>query len=570
MNLTSRRSAWFFFFSVMGALVSGAASLAADELPANDPVEALAAVLRAPTGSTPAELDARRKGIAKYAERLQGPGLLRNALMLDAWRGEDDENRAIAEIDRHARGDLLRRFERSLRMGMRSGDPATQLATVAMIGEVGKTMRWASPDTDFGRTLATELVEVLKNSKDAQLREAAARVLGKIYVDPKLAVPVLDRLLKSRVVSDRRGALAGLGKMARNALELTPSRASDMTGFKVKPGNAAAGAALVPPAASKGLADEDAEVRRLSAEAIREAARVLSGLIPEPRQRDVRLGEPANDGGFTPAEAKPLALALKEQAPNLGRRLDDADLGALLAANEALEAIADARLRSRILRASEKSSKEKPIDELLAEGLRSALPGLAKELSHKEVRVRLAALYVLETLETEAAPVAASVVLALTDPNSVVRWGAVRTLGGAAPLEAGKAVPGLAGAIDDRSGDVRGSALHALARYGPAAKAAVPALTRALAAPDAETQVLSAQALGAIGPEAGPAVPALTKTLAAPETEARAASAQALGKIGPAALSATAALQKALSDPDSGVREAATDALLLVQPPPRS
>jgi HEAT repeat protein len=263
-------------------------------------------------------------------------------------------------------------------------------------------------------------------------------------------------------------------------------------------------------------------------------------------------------------------LALKEQAPNLARRLENADLGALLAANEALEAIAEARLRSRILRGSEKSPKEKPIDELLAEGLRSALPGLAKELSNKEVRVRLAALYVLETLETEASPAVASVVLALKDSNSFVRWAAVRTLDRAGPLEASKAVPGLAGMIDDRSGDVRGSALHALARYGPAGKAAVPALARALAAPDAETRVLSAQALGAIGPDAAPAVLALTKALAAPETEARAAAAQALGKIGPAALSATAALQKALNDPDRDVRDAATGALLLIQPAPRS
>jgi HEAT repeat protein len=565
MNLASRRSAWFFILSMTCALVSGTATLGADVPAANDPVEALAAVLRTPTvGPTREELDARRTGVARYLERLQGPAQLRDALTLDAWR-EQDENRQLAEIDRQARNALLRRFERSLQMALRSGDPATRLATITMIGEVGTTMPGASPDTGFGRALATELLEVFKDSNDAQLREAAARVLGKIYVDPKLAVPVLDRLMKSRVVSDRRGAAAGLGKLARTALQLV-ARASDITDFKLKPGDAAAGAALVPPAASTGLADEDADVRRLSAGAIREAAGVLGGLVPEPRQ----FVERATDKGVTPAEAKPLASALKEQAPNLGRRLDDADLGALLAANEALEAIAEARLRSRILRASEKSFKEKPIDELLAEGLRSALPGLAKELSHKEVRVRLAALYVLETLETEAAPAVASVVLALKDPNSFVRWGAVRTLGGAAPFEADKAVPGLAGLIDDPSGDVRGSALHALARYGPAAKAAVPALMRALAAPDAETRVLSAQALGSIGPDAAPGVSALTKTLAAPETEARATAAHALGKIGPAALSATAALQKALNDRDSGVRQAATDALLLIQPPPRS
>ena len=222
---------------------------------------------------------------------------------------------------------------------------------------------------------------------------------------------------------------------------------------------------------------------------------MLSALIPEPIEPNGFLRGQENNA-ITPAEVKPLAVALKEQGSNLGRRLEDANITSLLAANEAFEAIAEARLRSRLLRRVEKPSKEEPIDELLGEGLRSALPGLEKELSHKEVPVRLAALYVLETLETEAAPVADSVVEALKDSNSFVRWGAVRTLGKTSPLKADKAVPALASLIDDRNGDVRGSVLQALAGYGRGAKAAVPALTRALAAPDGETQVLSAPRLG--------------------------------------------------------------------------
>jgi HEAT repeat protein len=565
MNIPSRHSACFFFFNVTSVLLLGTATLAADEPRASDPVEGLAAVLRTPLERpTREELDARRRSITKCAATLQSPTQLQRALMLDNWRDADQDPR-LSEIDREARTALAHRFERSLQMALRSGDRATQLACAALIAEVGVPA--SSPISEIGRGMAKDLVESLKESNDPQFREATARVLGKIYADPAVAVPALERLLKSRMVSDRRGAAAGLDEMVHTIVQLRPPLG--VGGFTLTAWDAAKAAALAATAASKGLEDDDPEARRLSARAIRGAALVLSRLVPEPEQPNAGLGGRV-DKPMTPAEVKSLAIALKEQGSNLGRRLDDANISALLAANEALEAIAEARLRSRLLRETEKSSKDVPIDELIGEGLRSALPGLGKELSHKEVRVRLAALYVLETLETEAAPVADPVVEALKDSNSFVRWGAVRTLGQTAPLKADKAAPALALLIDDRNGDVRGSVLQALARYGRAAKAAVPALTRALAAPDEETQVLSARALGSIGADAGPAVPALIKALAASESEVRVASAQALGKIGPPALSASQALQKALNDPDNRVRQAATDALFQIQPQPNS
>jgi HEAT repeat protein len=415
MNIPSRHSAWFFFFNVTSVLLLGTATLAADDPRDSDLVEGLRAVLRtARERPTQEELDARRRGIAKYTGKLHGITQLQRALMLDNWY-DGDQIAGVSDIDREARTALARRFERSLQMALRSGDPATQMACVAMIGEA-VPYQWDSPIAKISRGLTKELVESLKESNDAQLREATARVLGKIYADPGVAVPALEHLLRSSTLSDRRGAAAGLDEMLHTIVQLEPSQAT-VGRFKLTPGDAAKVAALAATAASKGLEDDDPEVRRLSAGAIHGAAVVLSGLIPEPSERDVVLGGQENKA-ITRAEAKPLVLALKEQGSNLGRRLDDANITALLATNEALEAIAEARLRSRLLRGTEKSSKEVPIDELLGEGLRSALPGLGKELSHKEVGVRLAALYVLETMETEAAPVADSVVEALKDSNS--------------------------------------------------------------------------------------------------------------------------------------------------------
>src|SRR5262249_22754691 len=161
----------------------------------------------------------------------------------------------------------------------------------------------------------------------------------------------------------------------------------------------------------------------------------------------------------------------------------DADLTVCLAANEALEAVADLRLRLLAEAAAvDRITDDKPAapaDDPLRDGLRAALRPLAEELAHKNVRVRLAALYVLESLEAEAAPLAAGIVAALQDDDVFVRWAAARTLGKMAPLEADKAVPELARRLDDANGDVRATAVAALERYGPQAKAAVPELRRA-------------------------------------------------------------------------------------------
>src|SRR5262249_13106611 len=152
--------------------------------------------------------------------------------------------------------------------------------------------------------------------------------------------------------------------------------------------------------------------------------------------------------------------ALNEQTPQVARTLGDTDISVCLAAHEALEAIADARLRllnkvAAIARLTGDKPGATPPDDPLRDGLRAALRPLAAALLHKDVRVRLAALYVLESLEAEAAPLATGLVRVLADDDAFVRWAAVRTLGRIAPLEADKAVPGLAQLLDDANGDVR-------------------------------------------------------------------------------------------------------------------
>src|SRR5262249_54947699 len=207
-------------------------------------------------------------------------------------------------------------------------------------------------------------------------------------------------------------------------------------------------------------------------------------------------------------------------------------------------------------------------DQILLDGLRVALPGLAAGVSDPDVRVRRATIDVLETLGQDAKPEAPALARALADSDVFVRWAAARTLGKLAPVEADTAVPGLVRLLCDRDSDVRQTAAEALRRYGPAAQGAVPALLQAVAQGEPDTRLASLRALEGIGASASTAIPVLVVALGAPEARIRQAAAQLLGRCGPDARDAAEALRAVLSDHDDAVRRAASDALLEVLPPP--
>jgi HEAT repeat protein len=517
------------------------------------------------------EVEARRKAVADRAAALHGVVEIRRALQLWEWR-DDDQDLVVALADRKTRAELLSRFEQLLHEGLRSTDPRNQLGAATLIAEVGLVIEGKAEGTGMGRALVPDLLAILKQPGPAPVHAAAARALGSAFPDPQTAVPALAHLLESSEPLERRAAAAGLGHLVRVASSLFRDLHWPSFIRAKRIDVVAAGRAAIPVAVGR-LDDPDAEVRRLCTEVIHQGALALAGVIPDPERIGSQFrGSNGTEDALaatkflesTDPEIRPLALALAAQALQLSRRLADNDPGVCVAANQAFEAIAEARHGLRTVK-PRLGPKEKPLVDLMTEALRPCLPALAQDLTHADVRVRLGAIYVLETLEKEAAPVAGELAAALKDTDPFVRWGAARALGKMAPEAANKAVPGLAGVAEDPSGDVRATALFALQRYGPAAKAAVPALTQALQRGDPETRELAARALGAIGPEAGPAAPALAAALTASRPELRKAAAEALGRLGAVPQTAEDALVKTLNDPDEAVRLAAADALVQIQ-----
>ena len=161
----------------------------------------------------------------------------------------------------------------------------------------------------------------------------------------------------------------------------------------------------------------------------------------------------------------------------------------------------------------------------------------------------------------------------------------------------GPAVPALLEILNGPNGDMRVCAAAALARIGPAARAAVPSLIRAIEHPDPkrEPQILvlyAIRALGRIGPEAKAAVPALNRLLdedddtffdavlaldriGAPPVrkllvdflrEADPEVAYQLAWLGPKAREAVPSLRAALTDKQLQVRIYAAGALAHIEP----
>jgi hypothetical protein len=566
------------------ALLAVAASIAPAQQSVNDPVDALSEALRVEC-KTKADLEERKKALEDLTSVKRLPDADMHRALAADWK-DQDKDESVAAVDEAVRKALIARFKRWLtsvleNKGLENHD--TRLAAITLLAEMGTTVRGAGEKRLPLATDMTPQLVALLAEKDASLRDAAARGLGKILPEPMSATKALGALLAGGDAAGRLAAADGLANMVRVLGLVTGSRVS-MT-LEVGRPEAITMAQLAMNALANGLADKDAAVRRRCLEAMPPAALLLADLgevqvrdLPPPtrflseedRQKSEQYSKEVEN---TLKEVTPLAKALDGQVQGVIGCLDPGDPATTVAACKALEELAVARRRiylepSAFLRfaAAQKAKVNAPTDPLSQLG--KGVPALASLAAQRHVRLRLAALYVLETIEgSAAAPAAGSVIKALDDNDVFVRWAAARALGKMAPAEAKTAVTELAKRVEDENGDVRISALAALERYGAAAKEAVPILAKAVNKGDDDTRIRTIRVLGSLRRDADAAVPALITALSVEEVQVRLAATEALGKIGIGARLAVPALRKAIEDADASVRQAASAALLAVQGP---
>src|SRR5262249_4232832 len=156
-----------------------------------------------------------------------------------------------------------------------------RLAVLQIITELGVTTPGIRTKASITRGFDADLADLMKRG-DADTREAAARTLGLINPRPEVAARALSSLLDARETSVRLAATAALGNLVR-VVSWLANQSKSPTGVDAKRGDVVQVARAVVPPAGRGLRDSVPEVRRLSAEAIAQAADALRKVLMPPR-----------------------------------------------------------------------------------------------------------------------------------------------------------------------------------------------------------------------------------------------------------------------------------------------
>ena len=528
------------------------------------------------------DVQLRRNAVQEAVAALSRLPDLREALLLQEWRDEDAEEQ-VAAVDKAARLETSRRFEQALHTALQQGDPASRVAAASMIAEMPAPVRSNGIHGWTFRSCSADLADLVRGN-DSSAQAAAALALGAINADPAVAVPALAELMKSEDAGSRRAAakgLAGLIRLAQTSRRpnASPDGPAHTQVFQV-------GRAILP-VVGGGLADPDAEVRRLCIEAIQKTAAALVWIVGDPPAgyNSAELQAYRSDVAKQYAQLWPLACDLKDQTAGLTNALSDPVPEIRLQAHHALEDMGRAWLRLEAGSARSPSASRPPDGQTtsnpkeaeaepatesqeskqpLLDRLHAALPAISTGVADPNVGARRAAVDALETLGTEAASAVPALVRAFADPDLFVRWAAVRALGKMGPDELTKIVPGLVQSLGDVDLDVRLAAAHTLGQFGPAAHDAIPALAKAAGTGDTDMRLAALQALEGIGSDAQSSLATVAASLQDPDPRIRQETARLMGKLGPAAMEQKDALRTALADQNADVRKAAGDALLRI------
>jgi hypothetical protein len=560
-----------------GVLLASAVSFllltTSDGAQSAEPVEALRKLLQQwdtfPNEDTPkaqkevmAQVMALGEKLQKQAAEIRSLADLGQTLLLPEWNSQYFNRNPMAyDITAAVHRGLSERFRAEAKGVIARGDVKERAALAALVSSLADLAGGESRRLILGmlRDLTPDLLK-LATAKDNV--PVVALMLGKLgnredltLKEKTSVVAPLAQLLASKEVP-----LAGRRAAAVALEDLIAIRVDDFRPRIPRQEETLPMVVVLIPAAAGGLGDRDAEVRGRCLEAVRQALLTLRWATELPSQLDRQ--EAGQQASKTLESLLPVFEVVEKLLPAMPARIEDEETPVRVASCRTVETVAEFRRELLLAEKAGLKVRGKRFEAPWREALRRLLPALEKNLAHKEVRVRLGALYALESFASEAASVAGNVVRTLADESLFVRWAGVRVLGRTAPEAADKAVPALAQRLADDSEDVRVTAALVLGRYGPSARPALPALERAVEKGNAALRLRALLSLAAIGREANDSQPAILLALAAPEPEVRRAAVQALSRIGPLSEKATAALRKALADDDAEVRRAASIALL--------
>jgi HEAT repeat protein len=340
----------------------------------------------------------------------------------------------------------------SVRRNLRQGGTAAECA-MEMLGRMAEQARAAGESLALVRSFADDLADLVIQGPP-HLRGLAAHTLAQIGPPVRVAVPALTALLHSEEAEWRRAAADSLALVLQNELN-----AAAPVFRPASRRNLVLAASAILPAVRAGLDDRCSEVRHRCLETIGLACTILTRLMDEPISNDDASARRALHVEYE--ELRPLLSALHEQGPALEHFLHHDDPETRILTHKVLEELGVARnCWLRRCAARQEAADEKVLGALLHE----AVPRLAEELMHPDVRVRRSALDVLEMSGPLAMPALPALTRALRDPDRFVRWSAVRTVGKLGPSAAPQTRADLMRLLNDPDVDLRKAAANALER----------------------------------------------------------------------------------------------------------
>lgn len=323
------------------------------------------------------------------------------------------------------------------------------------------------------------------------------------------------------------------------------------------------------------LKDPDDRVKASGAEGIRQIARALADVIPDPAT------SVADTKVIDPLEAKWKWLLLQPVFETIDLNvggLKGAMLSERLETRKTATSAADAVAQVRSLALASRRAPPDNITTIVAtpppeDALKNVaadlLPPLAARLTDESPEIRLMAIEGFEHQGEAARPFLSAIINASTNADTFVRWVATRTLGrqfaSATDADALRIVRALETRIHDTDIDVRSVALTAVGKGGNRARSATDDVLTLVAAGDPDQRVLAIRTLGLIDADRNLSVPVLAEALQARSSAVRKAAVVYLGVLGHDARPVVSRIKPLLFDANDEVKKETAQALLAIE-----
>ena len=425
--------------------------------PLPETVESVRSALRH-VGETP---EAREQRLLKSMEGLKNIREKREAFLLSEWRDQQPDLPASV-ADRKVRAALGENIAMEYKSVLQSQDQQKILLLLERLPDLSRQAEDAPLVAKLVQQLAPDVTRLAK-SGPVEIRRVALVSLARIHADADLLLPLLTELIRDPIPEIRLASAESVDALLRLQLPGSLARGTNHPVHLRREALSKHAAKLIP-VALVCLKDSQSQVRILSSDTLRLTASLFSSMISDPGQSLAGI-DPSEIRRLMQtewAELDPLLQVWKTHLPALGSGLVDRNSQVRLNCQRTLDELAGIRIKR--LRQGESLGVEFP--DILAEPIRQTLPTLVEALRDPDIRVRRAAIDVLEGLGNLASPAAKEITAHLNDGDPFVRWACLRALGSMGPDALKSAEPKIRSMIQDPDPDVRKSVETCMRRLG--------------------------------------------------------------------------------------------------------